>query len=234
MDENKNSISIPALIEDYGRLVSSICYRMIQNDEAAKDAAQEAWLEITKSLASFRGDAKISTWIFTVAYRAARRYAQKEKVYSTTFLRNYFNQDEIESPCSQEHEKKLWVKEMCDKCLTGILHCLDYESRMAYILREITQLPYDEITDILERNPASVRQMISRSRRKLKNFLEDECALYNPKGKCACRMRKWVLEVDLPGEYKKFRNDIAGVNVFRETEEVMSRVNYWKKYLELD
>ncbi|NOY59523.1 MAG: sigma-70 family RNA polymerase sigma factor [Calditrichaeota bacterium] len=234
MLENRNILSISSLIEDYGRLVSSICQRMIQDVEAAKDAAQEAWLEITKSLPSFRGDSKMSTWIFTITYRAARRYARKEKVYSTKFLTNYFYQDEIELPHSQELDKKLWVKEMCNKCLTGILHCLDHESRMAYILRDIAQLPYEEIADILERSPASVRQMISRSRKKLRNFLKDECVLHNPGGKCTCRMRKWVMQVDLPGEYEKLRKAVARVNIFRETEEVMSGVNYWKQYLNLD
>ena len=215
-------------------MVSSICRRMIYDEEGARDAAQEAWLEIMKSLPSFRGDSKISSWIFTITYRVVRHYAHKEKMYSTKFLRNYFYQEEIELPDSQELDKELWVKEMCNKCLTGIHHCLDHESRMAYVLRDITQLPYEETADILERSPASVRQMISRSRKKLRNFMEDECVLHNPGGKCACRMRRWVMEIDLPGEYEKFRKSVAQINIFKETEEVMSGVNYWKQYLNLD
>jgi len=207
---------------------------MIQDEDAAKDAAQEAWLEVMKSLPSFRGESKISTWIFTITYRVVRRYARKERVYSTRFLRNYFSQEEIELPHSQELDKKLWVKEMCDKCLTGILHCLDHESRMAYILRDIAQLPYEKIADIIDRSPASIRQMIFRSRKKLRSFLEDNCVLYNPGGKCTCRMRKWIREIDLPREYEELRKSVAQINVFRETEEVLSRVNYWKLYLNLD
>lgn len=234
MHKDRNNIDISRLIEDYGRLVSSICHRMIQDEDTAKDAAQEAWMEVMKSLPSFRGESKISTWIFTITYRVVRRYAQKEKVYSTRFLRNYFSQKEIELPHSQESDKKLWVKKMCDKCLTGILHCLDHESRMTYILRDIAQLPYEKIANITDRNPASVRQMIFRSRKKLRNFLEDNCVLYNPGGKCTCRMRRWIREIDLPREYKELRKSITQINVFRETEEVISRVNYWKVYLNLD
>lgn len=56
---------------------------------------------------------------------------------------------------------------MCDKCLTGTLHCLDNESRMAYILRDINMIPYSEIAEILEKDEVSVRKMVSRSRNKL-------------------------------------------------------------------
>ncbi|NOX35039.1 MAG: sigma-70 family RNA polymerase sigma factor [Deltaproteobacteria bacterium] len=234
IENNTDTVSISNLVEDYGRLVSSICRRMIQDEETARDAAQEAWLEITKSLHSFRGGSKISTWIYTITYRAVMHYAKKEKVYSAKYVRDYFSQEEIKLPCSQDLDKRLWVKQMCDKCLTGVLYCLNHKSRMAYILRDIARLSYEEIADVLEHSPVSVRQMISRSRKKLQNFLKDECILHNTKGKCSCRMRKWVIEIDLVREYQELTQSIAEVNVFRETEEIISRVNYWRQFLYMD
>ncbi len=54
------------ITKEYRGLVSAISHRMIQNPEMAKDAAQEAWMEILKSLKTFKGESKISTWIYTV------------------------------------------------------------------------------------------------------------------------------------------------------------------------
>jgi RNA polymerase sigma-70 factor (ECF subfamily) len=225
------ALSTAELIENYGRLVTSICRRMFRDEESARDAAQEVWLEVVRSLPSFRGDSKLSTWIYTIAYRVAMHHARRERTYSTRFLSDFFRDGEWELPDQKDFDKAVWVKQMCDRCLTGILHCLDNEARMAYIFRDVAGLSYEEIAGILGREPAAVRQLISRSRRKLRHFLEDECALHKPAGKCACRMKRWVMEVDLPREYAKLRTMAGRVNVFRESETVMPPRNYWEQYL---
>jgi RNA polymerase sigma-70 factor (ECF subfamily) len=231
MAQNAGNMSYAGIIENYGRMVTSICRRMIRDEESARDAAQEVWLEVIKSLPSFRGGSKLSTWIYTIACRVAMRCAQKERLYSTRYLSDYFRSGKRELPDHQDFDKAIWIKDMCDQCLTGILHCLDNEARIAYIFRDMAQLSYDEIGEILGRDPAAVRQIISRSRRKLKHFLENECALHNPNGRCACRMKKWVMDINLPQEYAKLRKTVAQVNVFKEAEEIMPPRNYWEQYL---
>ena len=121
------------IIAEYGPLVSSICRRMIQDEDIAKDAAQEVWMAVVKSLPSFQGKSKLSTWIYTIAYRVVMNFAKQERQYSTKFLRDYFRSGEREILHERTDDKEAWVKEMCDKCLTGMLHCLDNETRMAYI-----------------------------------------------------------------------------------------------------
>lgn len=167
------------IVAAYGRLVSSLCHRMIQDHETAKDAAQEVWLEVIKSLPSFQGKAKISTWIYTIARRVILYYAQEERIYSTSFLKSYFHGETLEIPVVPDFDHALWVKQMCDKCLTGILHCLDNDTRLTYILRDIAELPYQDIYGITEHTEDVARQTVSRARRKLRRFLNDECALFN-------------------------------------------------------
>lgn len=217
-------MTIEQIIEEYGPLVWSICRRMIQDEEVAKDAAQEVWIEVVKSLPSFRGDSKPSTWLYTIAYRVVMNFAKQERQYSTRFLRQYFRSGEREIPDDRRESaaKEAWVKEMCDKCLTGMLHCLDNQTRMAYIFREMAQLPYTDIARILQKDEAAVRKMISRSRRKLRHFLNNECALFNPDGNCQCRMKRWVEEIHLPDEYQKIRQTVHRMNILRESEEILS------------
>ena len=112
---------------------------------------------------------------------------------------------------------------MCDKCLTGTLHCLDNESRLAYILRDINMLPYSDIAAIFEKDEASIRKMVSRSRNKLRNFLNDECILKNPDSKCKCRMSKWVKEIQLDEEYKKLRQTVNRINFYRASEIILTK-----------
>ena len=78
------SEQLEELITNYGRMVSVICRRMLQDEDKVQDAAQEVWLEVIKSLPTFRKQSKISTWIYTIAYRVVLKHAQKERIYSAT------------------------------------------------------------------------------------------------------------------------------------------------------
>jgi RNA polymerase sigma factor (sigma-70 family) len=216
-------ISAESLIKEYGHMVSSVCRRTIQDPDTARDAAQQAWLEIIKSLPGFRGDARVSTWIYSITYRVVLDFARNERKYSARFLHDYFNRGDMELPQYEDFDKELWVKEMCDKCLTGMLHCLDNEARLTYLFKDIARLTYGEIARIQERDEQTVRQSVSRTRRKLRNFLKDECVLFNPSGTCHCRMKKWVEEINLPQEYKKLRAISQSVNLYQESETVLSR-----------
>mgnify|MGYP000958299349 FL=1 len=220
-----NSLTIEYIIENYGKMVSAICKRMIQNKDNVEDATQEVWLEVSKSLKNFRGESKITTWLYTIASRVVMKMAKEEHKYSLHFLSSYYHGDDIEAPDYDDFDKQLWVREMCDKCLTGTLHCLDNESRMAYILRDINMVPYADIAEILERDEAGVRKMVSRSRNKLRNFLNDECILKNPNAKCKCRMSKWVKEVHLQEEYQKLSQTVNKINLYRASEIILTKNN---------
>jgi RNA polymerase sigma factor (sigma-70 family) len=220
-----------SIVEEYGKMVSAICFKMLQNRETANEAAQEAWVEVVKSYHLFDNRSKISTWIYTITYRVVMRYAANERLYSTRFLKSYVHGENREPPLEMDYDHQLWVKEMCDQCLTGILHCLDNEARIAYMFRDVAQLPYPEIAVILAKEELSVRQIISRSRRKLKNFLKNECLLYNPNGSCQCRMRKMVEKVNLLAEYEKLDAFVNQINFFRQSEIILPGKNYWEKYL---
>lgn len=210
------------ITKEYRGLVSAISHRMIQNPEIAKDAAQEAWMEILKNLNTFKGVSKISTWIYTIASRVILRQAKNEKVYSARYLSEYFRNGERESPFEQEADKRRWVNEMCDKCLTGILHCLSNQDRLLYVLYDITRLSSRELSMIMAEQENTVRQKVSRIRKKLHNFLNEECVLFNPDGNCSCRMKKHVVGFDLPSEYQKLKKTVKDIHFFRESRQILA------------
>lgn len=227
-DSMYSDLTLEKIVEEYGQMVSAVARRMVQDEFLAQDIAQEIWIEVMHSLGSFRGESKFSTWLYTIAYRTALKYSLNEKKYSITFLRQYFQREDIFTLMEDDLDEKIWVKEMCDKCLTGVLHCLTNDARLAYILRDIVQLEYNEIAQIMDKDSATVRKIISRSRSKLNNFLHDECILYNPKGNCNCRMKKKVLQINLPSEYQKIRDCSQKIYLYLESEKILSGKNFWK------
>ena len=93
------------IVEHYGTMVATIAHRMIQNREIAKEAAQEVWYEVFKSLPSFNADSELATWIYTIAKRTISRYAQNEKVATLVKLEQFRALQEIEYSGSDEERK---------------------------------------------------------------------------------------------------------------------------------
>ncbi len=227
----ERTLSLEAIARDYGRMVSSVCRRMITDEELARDAAQQVWVEITKSFPSFRGESKVSTWIYTITRRIAADVAKNEKTYSMRFVRSYFEMGDIEPPARIDLDKDLWVRQTCDRCVTALLHCVDNETRLAHIFRDVAELDYAEIAGILEKDEAAVRQMVSRSRKRINSFLHDRCAIYNPQGDCRCRIKKHVDAVNLAAEYEKIDTMVRRINFYRKSEQVLPGKNFWENLL---
>ena len=216
-------------IAQYGKMVSILSNRMISDREAARDAAQEVWVEVMKSLPSFRGDSKLSTWIYSIAKRVIAKHAENERLYSLQFLHDYLHGDDREQP-EAETGNDFWIKEECNRCLTGLFHCLNNDARMIYVFREIVGLPYDELAGIMDRDERDIRQILSRSRKKLRNFLNCECRIFNPASKCKCRMNRLLESIKLPEEYQRLRSLGKRISIFRQAEMILPAKNYWGKF----
>jgi RNA polymerase sigma factor (sigma-70 family) len=217
-----------AVVEQYGRLVSSICWRMTRDQEAAREAAQEVWLAVLEGLPRFRGESSLSTWIYTIARRVVGRYAQARNTDSMRMLALAYEADgELAPPDVPDFDHDLWVREMCDLCLSGMLQCLEPDMRLAYLLREVAELDYDDVARVLEVQPDAARQMVTRARRKLNRFMSGHCALANPTGPCRCRMRRRVEGIDLPAQYAALRRTMHGARVIRESEQVLPPKDFW-------
>ncbi len=229
--ETHSTLSLDAIAREYGKMVSSICRRMITDDETARDAAQQVWVEITKSFSSFRGESKVSTWIYTITRRVAADYAVNEKTYDLRLVRDYFNGDDIDPPSDIDLDKTIWVKQTCDRCVTAMLHCVDNETRLAHIFRDVVELEYAEIARVLDKDEAAIRQMVSRSRKRINSFLSERCTIYNPAGDCRCRIKKHVAEVNLAAEYEKIGEMVRRVNFYRKSEMLLPGKNFWESFL---
>ena len=223
-------VDLQKIVEQYGTMVSTISRRMMHNRELAKEAAQEVWYEIIKSIDSFNGDSELSTWIYTVTKRTILRYSKNEKTATILELKEFRALPEVEYTGSEE-DKREWIKEKCDFCLTALNHCLTNDARLIFIFRENTGLSYSEISKIMEIKEDNIRQISSRSRNKISNFLKDTCPLYNPEGTCKCRIRKQVLSIDLDKEYFKVRKMMRLVYLYQKFDKELPKKNYWEKFL---
>lgn len=223
-------MDVSRLVKEYGKMVSTIAHRMIQNREIAREAAQEVWYELCKSLHSFKGDSELSTWIYTIARRTVGRYAESEKQMKISEAEYFRSLPEIEYS-GDEEAKREWIKERCDWCITALNHCLGNDARLIFIFRENVGLPYRQISAIMDLNESNIRQIYNRSIQKITLFMNDTCPLYNPNGACKCRICKPVYSINMEKEYAVVHRMMKLADLYRKFEKELPRKNYWEKFL---
>ena len=221
---------LETIIEQYGTMVSAIAHRMIQNKEVAKEAAQEVWFEIIKSISSFNGESELSTWIYVICKRTISRYIRSEKRVAMTEIEAFRDLPAIEYSDTDKDELE-WIKERCDWCLTAQNHCLNNDARMIFTFRITIGLSYKQISEIMEMTEENVRQISSRSNTKIMHFMDGTCPLYNPQGTCKCRICKQVTSLNLEKEYTSLQKIIRLVDVYQRLEKELPRKNYWEKFM---
>lgn len=212
-------------------MVSALARRMIRDPHEAEESAQETWLQVLQGLPSFRGESSISTWIFAVARRVILRHAARNRVYRFRELSGYFHGEERLASEAGGLEQEVWARQECDRCLTGMLHCLGPEDRLIFILRDMARLDYARIAGVMEKAEPAVRKSASRSRACLGRFLRRECVLANPASRCRCRMAARVEEVDLPASWRRLRRMVGQAGVWGAAEALLPRANAWEKML---
>lgn len=212
------------LFESYSKMINSISFRMIENPDTAREAVQEAWEQVLKSLPAFKGESKLSTWIYTIASRTILRFARHEKKYTAADLKDFMHEGSENSGSSRNE----WNSDLCDKCLTGSVHCLSNEDRLIYLLYELAELSSREIGRIVSITDAAVRKKLSRSRKKLHSFLHDQCVLYNPEGNCSCpNAKKMKKKADVRDDLKNLHLDIEKLSFLKKSGIVLSKKSHF-------
>ena len=160
------------LVKLYEKRVLALTTRMCKNPADAEEAAQEAFLSAWQGLPFFRGDASFSTWLYRLASNACvalRRPEGRLHNAAGPSLNDEEAQLEVPdtAPSPQERAEQAELREQIE----AGLQALTPDHRQVLILREMHQLSYDEISQVLDVDVGTVKSRINRGRKQLRNFL---------------------------------------------------------------
>lgn len=144
-----------------GRL-RGVAYRMLGSRAEADDAVQEAWIRLSR--ADPEGVANFSAWLTTVVARVCLDMLRSRKAR---------REDEIgegaEAIASGEDvERDRAMADSVGLALLVVLETLQPAERVAFVLHDMFDLPFDDIAKIVERSPDAARQLASRARRRVR------------------------------------------------------------------
>ena len=168
-----------ALVEKYQKKVLNITYRMIGNYEDACEVVQEAFLSAYKGIRKFRGEARFSTWLYSIAINHAKNHLRKMTArfhHETAALDDPPEMESgpgrggspaPESPVVEQLEKKE-IQAKVQECI----NLLDEEHRTVLVLRDLQDFSYEEISDLLKIPDGTVKSRLFRARDALRDSLK--------------------------------------------------------------
>jgi len=168
-----------ALVEKYQKKMLNVAYRMIGDYDEACEVVQDAFLSAYRSIKKFRGEARFSTWLYSIVLNLSRN---RRKQIKTRGAREVYSIDapaETEEgplrrdppdpgPSILEQMEKKEVDARVQGCISG----LDSEYREVLVLRDIQGFSYEEIRDILKVPDGTVKSRLFRARDALKECLK--------------------------------------------------------------
>ena len=177
-----------AVADDVRRLAQ----RMLWHPQDAEDATQEILVKVATRLSTFRGDARVTTWVHRIAVNhlltTRRRRAEDPRLTFSAFALDLAT-DLDAAYDARGVDEALLAEEVKVGCTQGMLLCLDRELRMAYILGEVLEFPGDDAAAICDITPAAFRKRLQRARLRIQEFMKDNCGLLDSGNGCRCRRR---------------------------------------------
>jgi RNA polymerase sigma factor (sigma-70 family) len=167
---------------------------MLRRHADAEDATQEILLKAMTALPGFRGEAKFTTWLYRIAVNhllnvKKPKWAASDAVCSfavaSAGLRQVPDLD-LPDPRTVPVPVEILIEETKNNCMIGTLLCLDGRQRLVFILGEVFGVSDEVGAEIAEVTPVNFRQILSRARRDLYEYLRDNCSLVNAQNECKC------------------------------------------------
>jgi RNA polymerase sigma-70 factor (ECF subfamily) len=155
------------LVRKYQDKVYNLCRYMIQDTHDAQDAAQDVFLKAYRNLKAFKTDASLYTWLYRIAVNTCLDYKKKlrpEQVEDESVIADLASTEP--SP-----EQRYQSKEI-GQSIQVALQKLPEQLRAAIVLKEIEDLSYEEIAQVLHTSIGTVKSRISRAREELRRLLQ--------------------------------------------------------------
>jgi RNA polymerase sigma-70 factor (ECF subfamily) len=164
------------LVKRYQGKVTNLVHRFIYDRDRAAEIAQEVFLRVFLHRKRYRRSGKFSTWIYTIAVNLAKNeIRRKSRLKGVTSLDTLleatgdsgaFLADNRPGPMSKAHQHQV------EEIVMAAIQKLQPKYREVILLRDVQQLTYEEIEQVLDIPGGTVRSRINRARNALKEMLE--------------------------------------------------------------
>ena len=149
---------------------------IVQNPEDAEDVAQEVFVQVYESVGQFKGDSKVSTWIYRIAVTKSLDHLRKKKRKKRfAFLQSLFgvNEEEVRHEPDFHHPGVALENKENAAVLFQAIDKLPDNQKVAFTLHKVEGLSYQEVAEVMESTVSSVESLMHRAKGNLKKYLTE-------------------------------------------------------------
>jgi RNA polymerase sigma-70 factor (ECF subfamily) len=179
------------LVRGYQKRIYSICARMVRHRDDAADLTQEALIKVIEGLPSYNGQSKLSTWVIRVAMNCCLSHIRREKLRAHESLsvggtsdadggmrsdhhaagaskRGFSASSQSREPSPLQRVQQQQNREVILNALAGV----DPDMRAILVLRDLQDLDYQQLAEVLEIPIGTVKSRLFRARAALRHEIE--------------------------------------------------------------
>jgi RNA polymerase sigma-70 factor (ECF subfamily) len=164
-------------VEDFKDRVYNSCIGILQNAQDAEDITQEVFVEVYRSVETFKGESKLSTWIYRIAItKSLDHLRSKKRKKRFGFMTSLFGTEGNEpryDPADFVHPGVLLENQEKAAYLFKAIDQLPENQKVAFTLCKIEGQSYQEIAEIMQMSVSSVESLMFRAKQNLKKLLSD-------------------------------------------------------------
>lgn len=154
------------------RIYNTILY-MIQSVVEAEDLTQEVFVDVFLSLENFKAQSKLSTWIYRIAINKALNHQRFKKAKKRLgAVLSIFNLSPADDASDFVHPGILLENKELSESLYQAINQLPEKQKTAFVLRQLEDLSYIEIAEVMQTTTPSVESFLFRAKQNLQKFLE--------------------------------------------------------------
>ena len=174
LSEN-DPLAFRMLVEQYEDMVFRTSMGLLHDKEEAEDISQEVFIEVFKSIAYFRGESKLSTWLYRITINKSLnelKKIQRQKTWGRLddFIKGK-KEDRREISIPDRSGEKAGESEELAKMLQHAIDELPENQRIAFVLAKYDELSYKEIAEIMNSTVSSVESLVHRAKSNLQKRL---------------------------------------------------------------
>jgi RNA polymerase sigma-70 factor (ECF subfamily) len=172
----KDENAFREMVKSFQKNVFHTCLGFVHNEKDAEDISQEVFIEVYRSIGKFRGDSKLSTWIYRIAVNKSLNYLRKHKhnrvMLSIDQMFKSPQEPEVqanfEEPGKSDHN---FERKELSKVLEKAIHSLPKNQQIAFTFSKYDDMSYLQIAEIMDISLSAVESLIHRAKLNLQKKL---------------------------------------------------------------
>ena len=176
--KSKSTVAYSKLVDDFQQKVFATCISFVPNKEDAEDIAQEVFVEVYNSIHKFKGDSKLSTWIYRITTNKCLEFIRKKSTkkrfaFLQSITGNAIPMDKTDYFTEMNHPGILLENKELNATLFKAIKSLPKSQSVIFTLHKIDGKSYQEVAEITNKSLSSVESLMFRAKKNLQSILEN-------------------------------------------------------------